>query len=78
MTEQELVKMVVEQYARTGVVKDIRVNIVRIADVKSTFVEPNVEGGGGRSVTLYEFRVDGKTYWAGYSIRSQTVYISFW
>jgi hypothetical protein len=32
--------------------------------------------GIGRAVMMDKYQVDGATYWAGYSSRSETVYIS--
>jgi len=45
-----------------------------VQDRKTTYVEPN--GESGRSIMMNEYKVGGKTYWAGLSSRSQTVYIS--
>jgi len=33
-------------------------------------------GDVGRSVMLSEYTVDGKSYWAGYSSRCDTVFVS--
>ena len=65
---------IVEQYCRkiASTYEDIK--ITRIADRKTMFVEQI--GEIGRAVMLNEYNVDGKTWWAGYSTRSQTVYIS--
>jgi len=79
MYERVMVKIYVEQYVRTGRIERKDMKVTRVPDQKSTFVEPNVDGiDGGRSVVLSEYKVDGKTYWAGYSERSQTIYVSFW
>jgi hypothetical protein len=40
------------------------------------YVEQIGEESGGRSIMMTEYKVDGATYWVGYSLRSQTVYIS--
>jgi hypothetical protein len=65
---------IVEQYCRkiASTYEDIK--ITRIADWKTMFVEQT--GESGRAVMLSEYKVDGITCWAGYSTRSQTVYIS--
>jgi hypothetical protein len=65
---------IVEQYCRKidSQYKDIKVT--RVADRQTVFVEQI--GEGGRSVMMSEYKVDGATCWAGYSLRSQTVYIS--
>jgi hypothetical protein len=42
--------------------------------MKTVFIEQT--GANGRSVIMNPFKVDGKTYWAGYSSPSETIYIS--
>ena len=65
---------IVEQFCRkiASTYEDIK--ITRIADRKTMFVEQTE--GSGRAVMLTEYKVDGMFCWAGYSTRSQTVYIS--
>jgi hypothetical protein len=65
---------IVEKYCRNtnSTFEDIKVT--RVADRKTVFVEQT--GGSGRAVMMNEYKVDGATCWAGYSSRSQTVYIS--
>ena len=65
---------IVEQYCRNMVSKFEDIKVTRIADRKTVFVEQN--GESGRVVMLTKYKVDGATCWAGYSSRSQTVYIS--
>ena len=65
---------IVEQYIRSNKVEFGEYKVIRIADWKSTFVEQTDEVG--REVTLQEFNVDGNTYWAGFSTRSNIVYLS--
>ncbi len=65
---------IVEQYCRKIASTDKDIKIMRIADRKTVFVEQS--GESGRAVMLTEYRVDGATCWAGFSSRSQTVYIS--
>lgn len=74
MDEKQLLRKMVDDYARTGCTQDGEIKVMRVQDQKTTYVEPN--GDGGRSVIMNEYKVDGKTYWAGYSSRSQTIYVS--
>jgi hypothetical protein len=74
MDEKQMIHEVVESYIRTGCEKSGDIRIERIQDRKTTFVEPN--GDGGRSIYMNEYKLDGKIYYVGYSSRSQTVYIS--
>lgn len=74
MDEKRLLREMVDQYARTGNEQDGAIKLKRVQDRKTTYVELN--GDSGRSIMMNEYRVDGKTYWAGFSSRSQTVYIS--
>jgi hypothetical protein len=71
-TEQML--EIVEQYCRKIASTYENIKITRIADWKTMLVEQT--GESGRAVMLNEYKVDGMTCWAGYSTRSQTVYIS--
>jgi len=54
--------------------QDKEIKITRVPDWKTVFVEQS--GEIGRSIIMTEYKVDGKSYWAGYSLRSQTVYVS--
>jgi hypothetical protein len=73
MDEKYMLEIVGQYHQKNDVtIEDI--NIVRVPDYKTVFVEQF--GGAGRSIILTEYKVDGKKYWAGYSSRSQTVYIS--
>lgn len=74
MDEKQMLKNIVEQYALTGCVEDGEVKVQRVQDRKTTYVEQSVDGG--RSVYMNEFKFNGKIYWAGYSSRSNTVYVS--
>jgi hypothetical protein len=65
---------IVEKYSRQNDVGDGEIKVSRVPDWKTVFVEQI--GEVGRSIILTEYKVDGKTYWAGYSSRSQTVYVS--
>jgi len=72
--DEKRMSNIVEQYSRSGseTVDDIK--ITRVPDWKSVFIE--TVGEIGRAIMLSEYKVDGKTYWAGFSTRSQTVYVS--
>ena len=48
--------------------------VIRVADSKTMHVE--TIGEIGRSILFNEYKVDGKTYWAGYSSRSDTIFVS--
>jgi hypothetical protein len=65
---------IIEHYCRKTDSDDKDIKVTRVADKKSVFVEQ--VGDDGRAVMLSEYIVDGVTYCAGYSSRSQTVYIS--
>jgi len=73
MDEKQMAN-IVEQYSRLGneTVGDFKVT--RVPDWKSVYVE--TIGESGRAIVMTEYKVDGKTYWAGFSTRSQTVYVS--
>ena len=73
MNQLEMAK-IVEQFIRNARVADEKINVVRLADSKTVYVE--TIGDTGRSIVFNEYKVDGKTYWAGYSSRSETVFIS--
>ena len=74
MNRSQLLK-IVEQYSRkseVGYGGDI--TVTRVPDQKTVFLEQT--DGVGRAITMDKYQVDGATYWAGYSSRSETVYIS--
>jgi len=73
MDEKHMMK-IVEQYSRYSDAEDGEIKVMRVPDWKTVFVEKI--GEVGRSIILTEYKVDGKIYWAGYSSRSQTVYVS--
>jgi hypothetical protein len=74
MDEKQILRKMVDEYVRTGSTQDGEIKVIRVQDRKTTYVEPN--GEGGRSIIMNEYKVDGKIYWAGYSSRSQIVYVS--
>jgi hypothetical protein len=65
---------IVEQFSREGHADDENIKIIRVPDRKTVYVEQI--GEIGRSILFDEYKVDGKTYWAGYSSRSQSVFVS--
>ncbi len=73
MDEKQL-SNIVEQYSRSGIDVAGEIKITRIPDWKSVFIEKI--GELGRAIVMTEYKVDGKTYWAGFSTRTQTVYVS--
>lgn len=73
--EKTIVMRVVENYFRTGNAQDDhQVKVINLPQGKSSYVEQI--GVDGRSVMLNEYRLDGKIIRAGYSARSETVYLS--
>jgi hypothetical protein len=73
MNRAELLK-IVEHYCQKIEPESNETKVVRIPDQKTIYIEQF--GQSGRSIVLSEHKVDGKTYWAGYSSHSDTVYIS--
>lgn len=73
MNELQILK-IVEQFSRTSDPVAGQVKVTRIPDYKTVYIEQL--NGSGRSIVLTEYKVDGKTYWAGYSPLSDTVFVS--
>jgi hypothetical protein len=73
MNSDQLLK-IVQQYNRKNEDGCGDIKITRIPDHKTVFVE-QIEGIG-RAIMMDKYQVDEATYWAGYSSRSGTVYIS--
>jgi uncharacterized protein YqfA (UPF0365 family) len=74
MDENEILLRVTERFVRTGSTTDEQIKVIRLPDNKSSFVE--YIGVDGRSIYLNEFHVDGKIILAGFSSRTQTVFLS--
>jgi hypothetical protein len=72
--EKMIITRVVENYASTGQLSDSQVQVTRLPDNKTSYVEQGADGG--RGVQLDEYRVNGRVIWAGYSSRTGIVYIS--
>ena len=68
--EKTILQRVVENFALTGNASDEQVIVVSLPNGKSSIVEND------RSVMLKEYKVNEKLIWAGYSSRSNTVYLS--
>lgn len=68
--EKTILQRVVENFALSGNASDEQVTVVSLPNGKSSVVENE------RSIMLKEYVINEKTIWAGYSIRSNTVYLS--
>ena len=73
MNSDQILK-IVELYNRKSDAGYGAIKVTRIADQKTIFIEQI--DGIGRAIMFTMFKVDGSTYWAGFSNRSQTVFIS--
>lgn len=73
MNEKQMIK-IVEAFSRNTDPVEGQVKVIRVPDYKSVYVEQ--VGDSGRSIMLNEYQVDGKTYRAGYSASSETVFVS--
>jgi hypothetical protein len=73
MNSNELLK-IVKQYSQKGEAEYGDITVTRVPDQKTVFVEQTDDMG--RAILMDKYEVDGATYWAGYSSRSETVYIS--
>ena len=73
MNSDQLLK-IVQQSSRKNEASRGGIKVIGLPDQKTMFVE-QIEGGG-RVITMDKYEVDEATYWAGYSSRSKTVYIS--
>jgi hypothetical protein len=73
MNEMQMAK-IVEQFSRKSAPVEGETKVTRLPDYKTVYVEQI--GEVGRSIILSEYTVDGKSYWAGYSSRSETVFVS--
>lgn len=76
MDENEILLRVTERFVQTGSTTDEQIKVVCLPDNKTSFVE--YLGVDGRSIYLNEYHVDGKIIWAGFSSRTQTVFLSAW
>jgi hypothetical protein len=72
--EKMILQRVVENFVRTGNASDEQVKVTKLPKGKTSYVEQI--GVDGRSIMLKEYRVNGTVVYAGYSSRSETVYLS--
>lgn len=72
--EKKIILRVVERYIRTGVTEDEQVKVTCLPANKTSAMDQ--VNGEGRSMMLDEYKVDGKSVWAGYSTRSGIVFLS--
>ncbi len=73
MNEMQMTK-IVENFSRKLEPVAGQVRVTRVPDYKTVYVEQI--GDKGSAIVLTEYIVDGKTYWAGYSSFSDTVFVS--
>jgi hypothetical protein len=73
VNNEKLLK-IVQLYSRKSEAGYGDIKVRRIPDRKTVFVEQVDDVG--RAIMMDKYQVDGATYWAGYSSRSETVYIS--
>jgi hypothetical protein len=73
MNQTDILK-IVEQFSRGDEPDEGLIKVSQVPDSKTVYVE--TVGDVGRSIYFTEYRVDGKTYWAGYSQLSNTVFVS--
>ncbi len=72
--EKTILQRVVENFASTGNANDPQVTVVCLPGRKTSAIE-RIDGSD-RSIMLKEYKVNEKAIWAGYSSRSNTVYLS--
>ena len=75
--DQKQILNIVERYSRDHVSMHGDITVTPLPNLKTIFIE-RMSGTDavGRSIILTEYKVDEKTYWAGFSSRSKTVYVS--
>ena len=73
MNEMQMLR-IVEAYYRKPEPQYEGIKITRVPNWKTVFVEQF--GESGRAVMMNEYKVDGTKCWAGFSSRSQTIFIS--
>ena len=72
--EKTILQRVVENFATLGIVTDAQVNVVCVPNGKTSTIEKI--DNDGRTVMLDEYSFNQKLIRAGYSSRSNTVYLS--
>ena len=73
MNEMQMIN-VVERFSRKLAQEEGQIKVTQLPDYKTVYIEQI--GEEGRSVILKEYKVDGNSYWAGYSMRSDTIFLS--
>ena len=73
MNESEITK-ILQRFSEKNLPPPGEVNVTQVPDFKSGHIEQ--VGKVGRSIILNEYKVAGKTYRAGYSSQTDTVFIS--
>ena len=73
MDERQMLR-IVEAYNQNPETQFEGIKITRVPNWKTVFVEQI--GESGRAVMMNEYKVDGGKCWAGFSSRSQTIFIS--
>lgn len=73
MNELQMID-IVERFSRKTDPVEGQVKTTRVPDYTTIYIEEI--DGIGRSIVMAEYKVDGKTYWAGYSPNSSTVFVS--
>jgi meiotically up-regulated gene 157 (Mug157) protein len=73
MNSGQLLK-IVEHFSQKSEAGYGGITVTQIPDQNTVFVEQF--DGVGRSIVMDQYNVGGATYWAGYSSRTETVYIS--
>ncbi|MEW6094845.1 MAG: hypothetical protein AB1531_12870 [Chloroflexota bacterium] len=72
--EKLTILRVLENFARTGDVSDKLAKVIRLPNDKTSTLEQ--VSGEDRTVLLDEYRLEGKIFWAAYSERTRSVYLS--
>lgn len=72
--DKQIIIRVIERYIRTGNIEDEQVKVTCLSENKTTAIEHI--GNDSRSIMLDEYKVDGKSIWAGYSGKSGMVFLS--
>ncbi len=73
MEKKQLLE-ILDQYSRQSYPENSAIKIRRVPDNKTSTIEDIV--GNGSTIMMSEYHVNGKTYWAGFSMRTQTLFIS--
>ncbi|MBI9049811.1 MAG: hypothetical protein JEZ00_10350 [Anaerolineaceae bacterium] len=72
--EKLQISKIIEQISYDSEPIGDQVKIIELPDYQTMHVE--YVGDMGRAISFHEYRVDGNVFWAGYSNRTDTVFIS--